>query len=646
MKFLGIFLKTVGAFFVFSALTACGGGDGGGTPATDLKINTSAITFTAETSGTRPINQNFLISWSRNDVAGVLIGYPPTISIPTWLDIALTGNTSTSPLTLTLSINTTVLPAGTYTTTLRIVDGNANGDLIDLVDIPVTYTVLERAATSPNSLTFEMNENGILPNTQTATLDRNGTVMTPTSVAIPPADNWFQATISGDDINVELTANASSLVTGFYQSTATINYAGSLLGATLQVSLSVNSKQVNYINPHVGYTSVAGDAIIRGHGFSELTNPQVSIGTKPATYVTVISDSELHVGYSALAAGNYSVIVKDVATTMISIAELAIVDTPSYSYTSIPRIGGNSMLLFDPKRQVIYLSDSGTDRELERYQFNGVSWDVTKMSLGSYGINIALSNNFDKLIKLYQNYFSVINPDSFTVTDTIAFAGINVGSTPRSMSFSNEGRAIVSTTADTVGTTVHSYDFFNNGFKALSNIPENGSPGAFLTSSLDGSRVFLNINRYNYPASYYNASSGGLIETTTVTQGAEYGVSVDQKGTKIITNDTINSEVAVYDGDINTLGTLPPLSGIAASSRATAFAISPDGTRAYAYLGSTQYLHVLDLNTSDGSNGFVEIGSPTFIPDGPIWITKMIISPDGGTLFLAGKDRLIVQPVP
>lgn len=621
-----------------------GGGGGGGTPTTDLQINTSAVSFSAETSGTLPSSQDFLVSWSRNDVAAVLVGFPPGISIPTWLDISLTG--SASPLTLTLGVNTTALPDGTYTTTVRIVDGNASGGLIDVVDIPVTYTVLGGATVSPTNLTFEVNKNGDLPSAQTATLDRDGAVVTPTSVTIPPADNWLQATISGDDINFELTANASSLAAGFYQSTVTINYAGSILDITLPVSLSVNSKQVNYINPHVGYTSVSGNAIIRGHGFSDLTNPQVLIGVNPATYVTVISDSELHVGYSALAAGNYSVAVKDAVTTMTSIAELVIVDTPSYSYTSIPRIGGNAMLLFDPKRQVIYLSDSGTERELERYQFNGTSWDVSTTSLGSFGINIALSNNFDKLIKLNQNDFSVIDPASFTVTDTIAFAGINSGSSPRSLSFSNEGRAIINTTADSVGTTVHSYNFLNGGFMSLSDIPENGSPGATLTSSLDGSRVFLNINWYNYPASYYNASSGGLIETTTVTQGAEYGVSVDRTGSKIITNDTANSEVAVYDGDINALGVLPPLSGLVASSRATTFAISPDGTRAYAYLGDTQFLHVLDLTASDGSNGFLEIGSATFIPDGPTWITKMIISPDGGTLFLAGSDRLIVIPVP
>jgi len=54
----------------------------------------------------------------------------------------------------------------------------------------------------------------------------------------------------------------------------------------------------------------------------------------------------------------------------------------------------------------------------------------------------------------------------------------------------------------------------------------------------------------------------------------------------------------------------------------------------------------LDLTTSDGSNGFAEIGVGTSIVNAPTSSMKMSISPDGGILFIVANDQVTVQPVP
>jgi len=636
-------LQSLAIFTVVFSLSSCGGG-GGGTPVPDLTVVPTSVSFTASSNGTLPTSQDLTISWSSSNVAVVLAGYPPSTTPPTWLNMTLTG--SSSPLTLALSINTTALTPGTYGTTVRVVTGDSKAQVIDIVDIPLSYTVQGPADASPKTLHFSMNEGASLPANQSVTLKIGTLTMTPTAVTVPPADNWLSASISGNDIVFNLTSNASSLTPGFYQSTTTVNYLGAVYDISVPITLSVNKKQVNYVNPYVGYTSVAGDAIIRGHGFSDLTSPGVKFGTNSATYVTVVSDSELRVGYPALAAGAYSVEVKDAVTTLPSIAELQIVDPPSYSATSITRTGGVRMLRYDPLRKVIYV----VGPVLERYAFNGASWDSSSMSLGTYGNFITLSNNYDKLIKLNQNSFTIIDPATFIANSTVNFTGLYNGSSPRSVSFANDGQAIFNTSTfpspGSIGSTVCAYDFFNDGIHSLSDIALNGSVGAELTSTQDGSKVYLNMNVYNYPASIYDASSGVLNETATMTHGAYYGVSVDQKGTRLITSDTTNNEVVVYDGSLTALGNLPALSGIQASLQKTAFAVSPDGTRAYAYVGDTQSLYVYDLTTSDGMGGFVQIGSTTVVSGGPTYLTWMIISPDGGTLFIAGNDTLIVQPVP
>jgi hypothetical protein len=111
-------------------------------------------------------------------------------------------------------------------------------------------------------------------------------------------------------------------------------------------------------------------------------------------------------------------------------------------------------------------------------------------------------------------------------------------------------------------------------------------------------------------------------------------------------SDYLSDQAYVYDGNYNQLGLLPQLNGLDLFFTKTSFVISPDGTRAYVYISSTGLLHELDLTTSDGSNGFAEIGVGTSIVNAPTSATKMSISPDGGILFIVANDQVIVQPVP
>jgi len=57
-------------------------------------------------------------------------------------------------------------------------------------------------------------------------------------------------------------------------------------------------------------------------------------------------------------------------------------------------------------------------------------------------------------------------------------------------------------------------------------------------------------------------------------------------------------------------------------------------------------LRVLDLNSTDGSGGFIEIGTGTMLADGAGANPKMIVSLDGGTIIIAGNDNILVTPAP
>jgi hypothetical protein len=72
--------------------------------------------------------------------------------------------------------------------------------------------------------------------------------------------------------------------------------------------------------------------------------------------------------------------------------------------------------------------------------------------------------------------------------------------------------------------------------------------------------------------------------------------------------------------------------------------VSPNGTRAYTYSSGT--VRTYDLTTPPVLGAFSEIGIGTATPGNPGLGTVMTISPDGGTLFIAGDAAIVVMPAP
>ena len=72
-------------------------------------------------------------------------------------------------------------------------------------------------------------------------------------------------------------------------------------------------------------------------------------------------------------------------------------------------------------------------------------------------------------------------------------------------------------------------------------------------------------------------------------------------------------------------------------------ALSPDGTRAYQYVNGT-LLRTFDVSSPD--QGVSEIGTGTVLPSDPGASPVMTVSPDGGTLFIAGANAVVVIPAP
>jgi hypothetical protein len=170
-----------------------------------------------------------------------------------------------------------------------------------------------------------------------------------------------------------------------------------------------------------------------------------------------------------------------------------------------------------------------------------------------------------------------------------------------------------------------------------------------ITASGDGDTLVVPsseplILSFSKPVILYDATAGVLTQSSETTTYSGF-VSVSRTGARMLirtlaTDNLSDTTAKVYDFNAGTLslrGTLP--SGLAN------FVITPDGNTAYAYYSSTTKVRKFDLTAPSGGS-FPEIGTGTVISSPGTFDPAMTISPDGGTLFLASNQQVVIVPAP
>lgn len=124
---------------LLASVCGCGGAD-----STSISLSATSVTFTAGSGALPPAAQTIHVTYKGD---GVVVGYPPGVSQPTWLSVSELGHTATTA-DISLQVSDTAT-AGTRTTTLRFATGKADGSQIKFVDVQVTWTVTGSPAGSP-----------------------------------------------------------------------------------------------------------------------------------------------------------------------------------------------------------------------------------------------------------------------------------------------------------------------------------------------------------------------------------------------------------------------------------------------------------------------------------------------------------------
>ena len=637
-------------------LTAsCGGGgggeDGGGGGGSAYSLSSSSVSFSATLGGPAPAPQAVTVTADSGSVfiatsqSGGNFSHTFTLTGPATGQILITpGGTST---------------AGTFVGQITI--RGCSSPTCDGSDVPgspktidVTYTVSGPPILTSNVPSVDFTTlTGAIPAARNLNLGMSSGSSAWTSQIdyLTPANGWLDVSpTSGGSLPQVITLSvlpAGVAAAGTH--TATVTFTAGALTKVVPVSLTVSDPTVNFVSPYVGTTGVAGNVIIRGFGFAS-AGLTVDFGGNAATSTTFVSGTEIRATYPALAAGTYAVNVGNGGPPLTTRAQLKllVVNPPAFPAATIARQnnpGSVGRLIYDAERQRLYLLDGERGR-LETYRFTGVDWVLEPTLVNAPSpYPIVLAPDGSELLMPSGFTMLRIDPATLAVTpvDALPFLGTG-GSHLGRIAFTNDGGAVGGAYAPLAGISLYRYDMLTQQFSALST--QFDMVNRTIEASGNGSVVVLPtseplIPSFAKPVFTYEASAGTLNQRALLTTGTAFA-ALSRDGSRIVlVNDHgFPSEATVvydYNGSsFSVRGSLPsPVNGLT---------LAPDGATAYAYYSASGTIRKFDLNGPNGSGGFTETGSVAVASPGDF--ARMAISPDGGTLFLAGKERLIVSPAP
>jgi len=285
-------------------------GSSGGGNTGNVNVSPTSLSFTAQ-PGNNPAVQSLSVT-SASGTAG--IGFTVQVSTnggANWLSTSAGVNNS-APSTLTVTVNSAALAAGTYTGNIQI---QPNGGAT--VNVPVTLTVTSPPTVSatPNSLFFEYRLGDTAPAPKALTVSGGGGALTfsatPSSngnwLAVSPATGTTPGTV-----NVSINPSAFTS-TGEFNGTVTVAGTGGATGSTTVAVKVTVTAPLPTLSRVTNAASYASGSISPGEIVTLFAaDPTHPIG--PTTAVGLTLDST---GKVATKIGNVEVLINGFASPMI-----------------------------------------------------------------------------------------------------------------------------------------------------------------------------------------------------------------------------------------------------------------------------------------------------------------------------------------
>ncbi|GFE78874.1 hypothetical protein GCM10011487_08740 [Steroidobacter agaridevorans] len=427
-------------------------------------------------------------------------------------------------------------------------------------------------------------------------------------------------------------------VTGYTCADSTCSRMAAGSTATLPVSYQVSPVLLS-VAPYVETAGVGDTVIVRGQGLRAFNISGVRFGDTAATTFTVnTAGTELSATHPALAAGSYVIHLDSTNHTgeIPSNVTLKVVDPVAYAATTLDHLPSTTAvrsLVYDFERQALITVSDAAGGSIARYQYANGAWSAPTQAASSF-LDAALSADGTQLFAISQTNLAALDAVALTWGNSVAAPSLATNSFLKNIVVGYDNRALITTSLTTSGSTQgYIYDpptgvIGLNGTGLNNATPTMSSSGAAAVVSQGDSTLTSDVPVYVY------AAAGNALSASAVSlrQNA-VAPAVNRSITRVVLNGT-----KVYDGSFALLGTLPDTTA--------AVVFKSDGTRAYAYDTAAAGILVYDTSVDRDEAAYAALGAATPLAADPGAGVRMIITPDNGTLFVAGAARILVQPTP
>ena len=311
----------------------------------------------------------------------------------------------------------------------------------------------------------------------------------------------------------------------------------------------------------------------------------------------------------------------------LSLAALVVVSPTNFSSVTLPTTGSKTIFYDAERRAVVMFHTDST--QIERYYFDGTTWQHTSVSPTFYTSGMAMSPDGKKFVVLTQDNLIVwLDPVTLTnITSTNVLTDLN------SIAIANDGFALI--LSGGLSGQIYRYSLLDNSLTPQNGGTLGGTLSSFGRATGDGSRIIYPTGETVY---YYDAGSSTLSPSSLSTGGTL--LNVNRTGSRMLFN-----RASVYNENFTYLADIP-YDNVGNFSCLTDDAIlSQDGTRAYAYcsIGTSGRLYTYDLTAAPVNRRYPAIGSFFSVP---YPMSRMAISPDRKTFFIVNTSSLFIQPLP
>jgi hypothetical protein len=433
-------------------------------------------------------------------------------------------------------------------------------------------------------------------------------------------------------------ATGTVAVTGYFCADAGCSRVEAGNSETIAVTYQV-SPVVSYVAPYVGVAGASATAVIRGVGFQGFAVRGVTFGTTAATAVAVVSDTEIRATYPTLTAGSYPVGL-DVPThqgAVPSTATLTVVDPIAYAAQTLSypaAVTTVRSLIYDAQRSSLLLATDANGGTILRYPYAAGAWGAAASTAVADLRDVALSTDGAQLVAAATTSVTPADPATLALGTAVAAPALPTGNFLKNIAIANNNTAVVTTTiTPAAATLLYSYTVNTATLLQSATALNNATPGM----SANGATIVLiqgDPSLTTAPLVYtYSASSNTITASSISLNQNSIAPVLDRDATRI----TLNG-LNVYGADSTLFGTLP--------TTTVAVVLKPDGTRAYTYDSTAAAVLTFDTSATLSGAAFVQVGAAVALAGDPGAGIKMTISPDGGTLFIAGSNQIVIQPTP